>query len=498
MLVGYNVHVQNTVKKMSKLSKKIKSGARKDAGALYEDLCDLVEDKTQNKAELKSTIGILSELLTDENALMQERKKLSRQVGAVRKEGGDPQDLIVQVSTISAKVKDVSSRIDDTVSELESTLQSSAESTSTENRKETQKWPVHLAFQQKSGAKAEGLQLTHTDRIDVSEWQSFVDSIAHSNVYHDAAWCELIKSNFKHTPCYITCREPDGSLCGVFPVIHLQSKLFGSFMISVPYFNYGGPLSESGAIDKAMLAYAADIAGELNCSHLEVRDTCPREGWVAKQHKVTMILPLPENDEVLDKQLGTKIRAQVNRAAREGLEFNFGGSELLPDFYRVFSRNMRDLGTPVYDKQFFASILETFPEKAHLAVVRHGDKPVAAGFLLGHKDKLEIPWASSLREANPLGVNMFLYRQILRVSIESGYAFFDFGRSSIDASTYKFKKQWGADEHPLYWHYWLKDADELPELNPNNPKYKLAISVWQRLPVVVANAIGPKLVRNLP
>lgn len=477
---------------MSKLTNKIKSNVKKDADALYASLCDRVEDK----ATLKSTIANISKLLADEEALVQERKKLSRQVGAARKDGGDPSALIAQVSAISTQVKSITGRIDERLAELESLLKPATEA-GVDNGIDSPRWPLHLVVEQKT-VDADGLQLTHTDNINTGEWQSFVDSISHSNVYHDAVWCELIKSNFGHVACYITCRKPDGSLCGVFPVVHLKSKLFGSFMISVPFFNYGGPLSAADVIDQAMLDYAAGIAEQAECSHLEVRDTRPRDGWVVKRHKVTMILPLPKSDEVLDKQLGTKIRAQVGRAAREGLEYSFGGVELLSDFYRVFSRNMRDLGTPVYDKKFFASILETFPDKANLAIVKHDGKPVAAGFLLGHKDKLEIPWASSLREANPLGVNMYLYRQILRSSIESGYSYFDFGRSSVDASTYKFKKQWGAEEHPLYWHYWLKDADELPELNPDNPKYKLAISAWQRLPVAVANIVGPKLVRNLP
>ena len=474
---------------MSKLTNKIRAGIKKDAEAFYADLCQQVEDR----AALKSEITAISELLAQESELIEDRKKLSRQVGAARKEGSDPSDLIARVSAISAQVKSKGELVDDKIAEIESKL--SAVSTD----QKTLQWPLHLAPEQKEmSVDGSTLQLNHSDTIDVGEWQSFVDSVAHSTVYHHSAWCELIKSNFGHTPYYITCRKPDGVLCGVFPTVHLSSKLFGSFMVSMPYFNYGGPLSEHAAVDQMMLEYCAELGGNLECSHLEVRDTGARDSWLAKQHKVTMILPLPESNDILDKQLGTKVRAQVKRAAREDLEFSHGREELLDDYYRVFSQNMRDLGTPVYDKQFFVSILEAFPDHAHIAIVRHNKKPVAAGFVLGFRDKLEIPWASSLRKANPLGVNMFMYRQILRVAIEQGYTFFDFGRSSIGASTYKYKKQWGAVEHQLHWHYWLKDADELPELNPDNPKYKIAIRLWQCLPVAVANTIGPKLVRNLP
>jgi len=471
-------------------SNKIRSGINKNPDAVYADLSPQVEDATA----LKSSITIISEMLQQENELLQERKKLSRQVGAARKEGIDPSELIARISDISVQVKGIATGIDEKIAEIESVL-----GTVTDDNDIVPKWPAHLTPEQKPVAfDSTSLKLSHSDTIDVIEWQAFVDSVEHSTVYHCAVWCELIKSNFGHTPHYISCRKPDGELCGVLPTVHLESKLFGSFMVSMPYFNYGGPLSDYDAVDQLMLEYAAGLGKDLDCSHFEIRDTVSRDNWIAKQHKVTMILPMPESNQILDKQLGTKVRAQVNRAAKEDLEFSLGGEELLGEFYQVFSHNMRDLGTPVYDKKFFASILKAFPEKAHIAVVKHNSKPVAAGFLLGHRDKLEIPWASSLRKANPLGVNMYLYRQILRVSIEQGYAFFDFGRSSIGASTYNYKKQWGALEHPLHWHYWLKDADELPELNPDNPKYKIAISMWQRLPVPVANMIGPRLVRNLP
>ena len=479
---------------MLKLKQKIRTGLKKDAAALYESLSVQAADV----GLVKTSLGVVSELLAEEKNHTDERKKLSRQIGVARKQERDPTELIAGVSAISEKLRALDANIDEEIARIAENLgvesSSNADSTAT-NRS----IPAHLLAVDKAlDFDLAELQLDCSDSIDVAEWQGFVVSKQHANVYHDAKWCALIKANFGHKPYYITCRKPTGELCGVFPAVHLNSKLFGTFLVSMPYFNYGGPLSDYPAVSQKMLEYCTEIGTKLECTHLEVRETQMREPWLCKQHKVTMILPLPESDEELDKQLGTKVRAQVNRAARENLEFSIGGIELLSEFYKVFSHNMRDLGTPVYSKRFFQSILESFSEQASLTVVRHKGRPVAAGFLLGYKDKLEIPWASSLRSANPLGANMYMYRQILRTAIERRYEFFDFGRSSKDASTYKYKKQWGALEHPLYWHYWLRDSDELPELNPNNPKYKLAIKMWQKLPVTVANVIGPKLVRNLP
>lgn len=481
---------------MSKLKQKIRNGLKKDPEALLVSLTGRAADA----GLVKASIGVVSELLSDEKNLTDERKKLSRRIGEARKQGQDPAELIAGVSLISEKLKIIDTGIDEETARIaENIAAGTGGEVEPGSSADIPPVPAHLLAADKAlDFDPAELMLAHSDNIDVAEWQAFVDSKPNANVYHDARWCALIKANFGHTPVYITCRKPDGELCGVFPTVHLNSKLFGSFLVSMPYFNYGGPLSDYPAVAQQMMEYASATGTTLECSHLEARDIQRREPWLCKQHKVTMILPLPASDDVLDKQLGTKVRAQVNRAAREDLEFSTGGIELLQDFYKVFSHNMRDLGTPVYSKRFFRSILDNFDGQASLAVVRHRGRPVAAGFLLGYNDKLEIPWASSLRSANPLGANMFMYRQILRTAIEKKYQFFDFGRSSIGASTYKYKKQWGAIEHPLYWHYWLRDSDELPELNPNNPKYKLAINMWQKLPVAVANIIGPQLVRNLP
>ncbi len=128
---------------------------------------------------------------------------------------------------------------------------------------------------------------------------------------------------------------------------------------------------------------------------------------------------------------------------------------MLNDFYAVFAHNMRDLGTPVYAKQFFRLILEAWPEQTHIVVLQLGNKPVAAALLLGDRDMMEIPWASTLQSANTMNMNMLLYREVLGLCIRHGYRFFDFGRSSKDSGTYRFKKQWGAEPLQHYWHYWL-------------------------------------------
>jgi len=178
---------------------------------------------------------------------------------------------------------------------------------------------------------------------------------------------------------------------------------------------------------------------------------------------------------------------------------DFGGPEYLDDFYRVFVHNMRRLGTPVYSRAFFAAILEAFPQDTYVCRIRHKGTSIAASFLCGFRERIEAVWSSSLHTHLQLRPNMFLYWNLLSHFGTRGYRLFDFGRSSIGSGTYVFKKQWGAEPMPLYWDTWLAPgSDKLPERNPENPRYQLAIRIWQKLPLPVTTLIGPRVVRCLP
>jgi serine/alanine adding enzyme len=253
------------------------------------------------------------------------------------------------------------------------------------------------------------------------------------------------------------------------------------------------------AVDAALMQGATELAAQLGVRHVEFRERNPRPGsWPVRTDKVVMELPLESSAEQQWKTLGSKLRAQIRRPEREGAMVEQGGQELLDDFYAVFSRNMRDLGTPVYSRRLFEQVCKRFPGNTELIVVRIGGEPVAAGLLVHHGGTTEIPWASSLREWNRLGANMLLYWRAIRAAIDRQSDTFDFGRSSRDSGTYRFKAQWGAQPSQLYWHYWLPEGANLPSLNPENPRFALAVRTWQRLPLWLANRLGPLLVRKLP
>lgn len=342
------------------------------------------------------------------------------------------------------------------------------------------------------------LTVAAVDDSAVADWDAFVASEPTASAYHGYAWRRLVHSVFGHQTLYFAARE-GAQIVGVLPLVRLKSRLFGDFLVSVPYFNYGGVVARSPQVCDELLRHAVHAAQLMGVSHIELRHReAGQHTWPARTDKVSMLLKLPATAQALQKVLPSKLRSQIKRPLREGATCTFGGEELLEPFYAVFAENMRDLGTPVYSRCFFSAILQTLGERARIALVCLKDAPVAAALLITHRDTTEIPWASSLRRVNGIGVNMYLYWSVLEFAVQQGSAVFDFGRSTLDSGTYRFKKQWGAEPLQLHWHYWLKGGGELPRLNPSNPKYRLAVAAWQKLPLPVANWLGPYLVKNLP
>ncbi|MEW6536451.1 MAG: FemAB family XrtA/PEP-CTERM system-associated protein [Candidatus Auribacterota bacterium] len=330
-------------------------------------------------------------------------------------------------------------------------------------------------------------------------WNAFASSHAESCCYHQAQWRDVIQAAFGIMPYYIYAVDDKGSIAGVLPLFLSKSKLFGTFLTSIPFYNYGGILAKDQHAAQALLDKAESIALETGARHIELRHVGNiMPDLPTKTHKVRMVMPLPSTPEELWEGFKSKLRSQIKRAQKEGMTVKIGSLDLLDDFYRVFCVNMRDLGTPVWTKKIFHNVLSSFPDQAFICVIYFEGNPAAAGFLHGYKGYMEIPSASSLRKYNRLSPNMLLYWSVLEYACSKGYKYFDFGRSSVDAGTYKFKEQWGSEPQTLHWQYWLADGETLPEINPQNPKYRLLIGTWQKIPVWLANCIGPMVSRSLP
>jgi len=329
-------------------------------------------------------------------------------------------------------------------------------------------------------------------------WDAFVRAHPAGSAYHLSGWRQLVAEVFGHGSHYLLARDEAGAIAGVLPLIRVRG-LFGDYMVSLPYFTYGGPLGVSESVETALMHAGGERARELGVSHVEFRGFVVREpAWPVRTDKVTLHRPLPPDEDGLWKSLSSQRRRQVKKARDGKSDVLIGGTELLDDFYAVFARNMRDLGTPVYARRFFAAMLARFPEETRIIAVRRDGQPGGAAFLIGFRDRIEVPWVSTVREMNAHFVNTLLYWEQLRYAVGAGYRTFDFGRSSLDSGTYEFKRQWGAEPVQLYWQYWLAPGRGMPGLTPSSPKFRLAVRAWQRLPLAIANRLGPHIVKDLP
>lgn len=336
------------------------------------------------------------------------------------------------------------------------------------------------------------------DDVPADICDHYVAGHPHASAYHRPLWLDVIRRSFGHETRYLAAESLHG-MVGVLPLVLFQSRLFGRFAVSVPFFNYGGVLADSQDIERALLERAVAEATSIGATHLELRhsrQTFPE--LTAKRHKVAMHLALPPSPDALWNGIDRKLRNQVRKAEKSELDAACGGAELLNEFYSVFCRNMRDLGTPVYGRNFFKEVLSALGGSAQVFVVRHRGQPAAASITHVHGSTIEVPWASAMREFNPFCANVLLYWTMLQFATAQRLRTFDFGRSSRDAGTFHFKRQWGAIPHDLVWEYWSAGERPSTDVSPANPKFNLAIRVWQKLPLAVANTVGPRIVRNIP
>jgi FemAB-related protein (PEP-CTERM system-associated) len=331
------------------------------------------------------------------------------------------------------------------------------------------------------------------------DWDEFVSSHENGTIYHTLAWKNIVEQHFKKKTYYLYV-EQDNIIQAILPLVFFKSVLFGQFLISFPYVNYGGLLSLNVDATQLLLAEANGILSSSGSEFIEFR-TLQENAFdlPVKTKKVTYYLTLPKNEEALMQQFKAKLRSQIRRPIKEGMTAKIVTEKGLNDFYQLFSIKMRDLGTPVYSLEFFQTILHQLPNNAKIIIVySKTGMPVAAAFVIYYQGLMEIPWAASLRKYDKLSPNMLLYFEVLKYAMAQKCHTFDFGRCTIGSGTYRFKKQWGGSQKTLYWYYLLAAGQAMPEVNPNNPKYKIAIQLWQNLPLKLTQWIGPLLVKHIP
>jgi serine/alanine adding enzyme len=329
-------------------------------------------------------------------------------------------------------------------------------------------------------------------------WDAYVDSTAPGNFYHPWVWGEVIEETFGHKAYYLTAVE-NGAIRGVLPLVSIRSRLFGNSLISIPFFSYGGVVADTEQARESLLTGAAELGRELGTRHVELRQGDPSPmSWQMSSSKITMEIHLPATIDEYFNQLSTSRRKKIRYGLKRGLRVEWAGLEALPMFYKIFATNMRNLGTPVYPIEFFENQMRRLGNKIRILCLWDGGKPAAAAFVTAHRDTLELPWAASLPDSRKREAPMMMFWALIEKAIEEGFRKVDLGRCSRGGGSYEFKRHWNPVERPLHWYYWLAEGASVPHLRPDNPKFKLATELWKRLPLAVANGLGPRLVRSLP
>lgn len=330
-----------------------------------------------------------------------------------------------------------------------------------------------------------------------SEWDRLLGTMEGGTFCHLAGWRGIMAKVLGHEGHYRLAVDGEGQVRGLLPLVRVRSRLFGDYLLSMPFLNYGGPLGSPEA--RELLGEdAAREAEALGVDLLELRSREPVPGDLkTSERKLTVLMELPDDPELLWKEgLKAKVRSQIRRPQKEGMVARFG-PDLVGLFYSVFAQTMRNLGTPVLHRSFFDEIVSVFPGEAVVSVVEMAGKPVAAGFGFLWNGEFEVTWAGSLPGFSRMAPNMLLYWALMEKSIARGAHTFNFGRCSPGSGTHRFKSQWGGTDHLLPWAQWSgKGKDTTPA--PTGKRYELAQATWRRLPVAVTTRIGPFISRNLP
>jgi FemAB-related protein (PEP-CTERM system-associated) len=330
------------------------------------------------------------------------------------------------------------------------------------------------------------------------EWDAFLADLEGGTFCHRYGWRGVMEDALGHDTYWMVARGSSGAVEALLPLVRVRSRLFGDYLVSMPFLNYGGPV---GTVDgrRALAAWARSEAQRLGVDLLELRNRASLAGTDLDDcsRKITVLKPLPDSrDELWERGIKAKVRSQIRRPMKEGMDVEFG-AHLLDDFYGVFSATMRDLGTPVLPRSFFVRTRSAFPDSVVIAVVRREGEPVAAGLGLSWDGEFEITWAGASRKHSRLAPNMLLYWSLMEQCLRTGISVFNFGRCSPDSGTHRFKRQWGSEDQPLPWLQW-SPAGVPSTPTPDSPKYRAATSIWSRLPVPVTNLVGPRFSRILP
>lgn len=331
---------------------------------------------------------------------------------------------------------------------------------------------------------------------DEQAWEAYVNAHPQATFFHRFGWSRVLKKAFGHRP-YFLIAEQQQQVVGILPLAEVRSYLFGHTLASLPFCVYGGILADNEESERALRKAATLLAQERKVDALEIRNLAPtNSGWPVKDLYYTFRKNLSPDNDVNMKAIPNRQRAMIRKGIAEELESV--EVEGVDRIYRVYAESVRNLGTPVFGRRYLEQLKLEFGNDCRVLMIRQGDEDVAGVLSFYFRNEVLPYYGGSIARARFIrGCNHFMYWELMRRSVDEGLEIFDFGRSKMETGPFEFKKHMGFEPQPLPYEYHLVKSKTIPDVNPNNPKYRLMIDLWKRLPLSVANLIGPPLARHL-
>ncbi|HJW23705.1 MAG TPA: FemAB family XrtA/PEP-CTERM system-associated protein [Rhodocyclaceae bacterium] len=339
-------------------------------------------------------------------------------------------------------------------------------------------------------------RLTPEDNATAARWDRFVMTCAAASFFHRAGWQRIIGEVYGHRTHYLYA-EDGGDIQGVLPLAHVDSFLFGNALVSLPFAVYGGVAASTPEAADRLEHEARNLAQRLGVEHLELRNVSQRHpDWPTQDLYVTFRKAILPDEEANLLAIPRKQRAMVRKGINNGLTSEIGRDA--ERFFALYADNVHRHGTPAMPKRYFEALLREFgPDAEILTVVAPDGRPLSGVLSFYFRDEVLPYYAGDVEAARELAANDFKYWELMRRACARGLKTFDYGRSKRDTGSYAFKKNWGFEPQPLHYEYCLYRRDAIPQNNPANGKYRLFIDAWRRLPLALANRLGPYIVRNL-
>ncbi|MGR9117599.1 MAG: FemAB family XrtA/PEP-CTERM system-associated protein [Gammaproteobacteria bacterium] len=326
-------------------------------------------------------------------------------------------------------------------------------------------------------------------------WDDFVSQHEDATFFHLSGWQEVIERAFNHKT-YFYYVEKFGRITGILPLAHIKSPLFGNALCSLSFCVYGGVVAIDDESHERLTQKACELAESLGVDYLEMRNRAQRyPSWPTKELYVTFRKELDTDTETNMRAIPRKQRAMIRKGINAGLVSRIDDD--VEHFYRAYSESVRNLGTPVFSKRYFEILKEVFQDRCEILTVEQNGHLISSVLSFYFKDEVLPYYGGGTELARALQGNDFMYWEVMCRAVQKGIRVFDYGRSKVGTGSYRFKKHWGFEPQPLFYEFHLVKSKSLPDVNPLNPKYRLFIAAWKRLPLSVSQLAGPWLSRDL-